>query len=59
MMKYVMPLMIAFFTASLPAGVGLYWGTSTNYGIAQQFVVNKQSEKEEEEEEPSVRVIEK
>ncbi|EKD92802.1 MAG: hypothetical protein ACD_28C00327G0005 [uncultured bacterium] len=59
MMKYVMPLMIAFFTASLPAGVGLYWGTSTIYGIAQQFVVNKQSEKEEEEEEPSVRVIEK
>jgi YidC/Oxa1 family membrane protein insertase len=40
-MIYVMPLMIAFFTASLPAAVGFYWGTSTLFGIAQQFVVNR------------------
>ncbi len=40
-MMYVMPLMIAFFTASLPAAVGFYWGTSTLFGIAQQIVVNK------------------
>ncbi len=41
MMKYVMPIMIAFFTAQLPAAVGLYWGTSTFYGVIQQLVVNK------------------
>lgn len=41
MMQYVLPVMIAFFTASLPAGVGLYWGTSTLFGIGQQFFVNK------------------
>lgn len=46
MMIYVMPLMIALFTASAPAGVGIYWATSTLYGIAQQVVVNRQSEKE-------------
>ncbi|OGJ46259.1 hypothetical protein A3J23_02940 [Candidatus Peregrinibacteria bacterium RIFCSPLOWO2_02_FULL_48_14] len=40
MMKYVMPIMIAVFTAQLPAAVGLYWGTSTFYGIVQQVVVN-------------------
>jgi YidC/Oxa1 family membrane protein insertase len=44
MMLYFMPVMIALFTASLPAGVGLYWSTSTLYGIAQQFFVNKQME---------------
>ncbi len=42
MMKYVMPIMIAVFTAQLPAAVGLYWGTSTFYGIVQQLVVNKE-----------------
>jgi YidC/Oxa1 family membrane protein insertase len=43
MMKYVMPVMIAFFTAQLPAAVGLYWGTTTFYGIIQQLVVNNSS----------------
>lgn len=42
MMKYVMPVMIAFFTTQVPAAVGLYWGTSTFYGILQQLVVNKE-----------------
>ncbi len=42
MMIYVMPVMIAIFTASVPAGVGLYWSVSTIYGIAQQIVVNRQ-----------------
>jgi YidC/Oxa1 family membrane protein insertase len=46
MMLYFMPGMIAVFTASLPAGVGLYWGTSTLFGIFQQFIINKQVEKE-------------
>lgn len=41
MMVYFMPIMIAVFTASLPAAVGLYWGTSTTYGILQQLVVNR------------------
>lgn len=60
MMKYFMPVMIAFFTASLPAGVGLYWGTSTIYGIAQQIVVNRESlDKKAAKNEPTVRVIEK
>ena len=45
-MVYFMPVMIALFTASTPAGVGLYWSTTTIYGIIQQLVVNKQVEAE-------------
>jgi YidC/Oxa1 family membrane protein insertase len=41
MMMYVMPVMIAIFTASVPAGVGLYWGTSTTFALGQQIVVNR------------------
>ena len=41
MMQYFMPVMIAFFTASLPAAVGFYWGVSTLFGIGQQLVVNR------------------
>jgi YidC/Oxa1 family membrane protein insertase len=59
MMKYFMPAMIAFFTASLPAGVGLYWGTSTTYGILQQLVVNRQTQSDNKASKPTVRVIEK
>lgn len=40
MMQYFMPVMIAVFTASLPAAVGFYWGVSTLFGIGQQLVVN-------------------
>lgn len=54
MMLYIMPVMIAVFTASLPAGIGLYWGISTSYGIGQQLFVNKKKT----EKEPTVRVIE-
>lgn len=57
MMTYIMPVMIAVFTASLPAGVGLYWGTSTLYGIAQQYFVNK-GKVEKDPNEPTVKVIE-
>jgi len=42
MMPYFLPLMIAFFSASMPAAVGIYWGTSTVFGLAQQLVVNRQ-----------------
>lgn len=48
MMTYFMPVMIAVFTASLPAGVGLYWGISTSYGILQQIYVNKTKTKSKE-----------
>jgi len=41
MMQYFMPVMIAVFTATLPAAVGFYWGTSTLFGIGQQLVVNR------------------
>ncbi|MBI4234768.1 YidC/Oxa1 family membrane protein insertase [Candidatus Peregrinibacteria bacterium] len=57
MMIYIMPVMIAVFTASLPAGVGIYWGASTIYGIVQQIFVNKQTHGHEET--SSVRVITK
>lgn len=40
-MVYIMPVMIALFTASAPAGVGLYWGVSTLFGIGQQLVANR------------------
>ena len=42
---YILPVMIALFTASLPAGVGIYWGASTIYGIIQQLIVNKGKKK--------------
>ncbi len=56
MMTYVMPVMIAVFTATLPAGVGIYWGTSTLYGIIQQLFVNKGGKKKDPNE-PTVKVI--
>ena len=55
MMIYIMPVLIAVFTATLPAGVGIYWGTSTTYGIIQQLFTSKGSKKEKNE--PQVRVI--
>jgi YidC/Oxa1 family membrane protein insertase len=57
MMVYFMPVMIAVFTASLPAGVGIYWGTSTIYGIFQQLFINK-SKPIKDKDEPTVKVIE-
>lgn len=46
-MTYIMPFMIAFFTASVPSGVGLYWAFSTIYGIIQQVIVNRSHDKKE------------
>jgi len=61
MMKYMMPVMIALFTAQLPAAVGLYWGTSTFYGVIQQLVVNKEGPRaiDSSDGEVKVRVINK
>lgn len=40
-MTYVLPFMIGFFALSFPSAVSLYWGTSTIFGIAQQWFVMK------------------
>ena len=40
-MLYGMPWMVAVFTYTLFAWVGLYWGISTLFAILQQLVVNK------------------
>lgn len=40
MMMYFLPLMIVFFSATMPAGVGFYWGVSTIFGIGQQQFIN-------------------
>ena len=40
-MMYVMPVMIAFFAAAIPAVVSFYWGTSTLFMIVQHFFVNR------------------
>lgn len=37
-MLYTMPLMIGVFTFSMPAGLVLYWATSTTFGIVQQAI---------------------
>lgn len=61
-MTYTMPLMIAFFTASLPAGVGLYWGVSTLFGIGQTMVVNREKDAEQtvtNSSEVTIKVVEK
>ncbi len=59
MMIYFMPVMIAMFTASMPAGVGIYWGTSTFYGIIQQIVINRgKDDKKENSDGVKVKVIE-
>ncbi len=42
MMLWMMPAMIGFFALSFPAGVGVYWLTSTILGIFQQQLVNWQ-----------------
>ncbi len=38
-MKYFMPLMIVFFTFSMPAAMGLYWVVGNILGIAQSYVI--------------------
>lgn len=38
-MLYLMPIMVAFITRSLPAALGLYWLVTTLFSIAQQTLV--------------------
>ncbi|MBI5152550.1 membrane protein insertase YidC [Candidatus Peregrinibacteria bacterium] len=54
MMLYFMPVMIAIFTASVPAGVGIYWGASTLFSVGQQYLVNRGGKGKSE---PTVKVI--
>ncbi len=39
MMQYFMPLMIVFFAWNYPAGLALYWATSTVFSIVQQYFI--------------------
>lgn len=39
-MMIVMPFFMAFMTVSLPAGVGLYWITSSVFQVVQQLIMN-------------------
>lgn len=59
-MSYFMPVMVAVFTATLPSGVGVYWGTSTLYGVIQQIFVNrsKPGENKDKNDDVKVKVIE-
>ncbi len=36
---YIFPVMIAFFSFSLPLGLSLYWNTFTVFGIIQQYKI--------------------
>lgn len=38
---YVFPVMIGFFSYTLPFGLSLYWNTFTIFGIIQQYLSNK------------------
>lgn len=42
-MTYFMPLFITFIAWSLPAGLPLYWLTTTVFSIGQQYLINKKS----------------
>lgn len=44
-LMYVMPIMMGAFTISFPAGVGLYWITSSVFQVGQQIVLNKMFKK--------------
>ncbi|MBP7832218.1 MAG: YidC/Oxa1 family membrane protein insertase [Candidatus Levybacteria bacterium] len=36
---YIFPLMIGFFSFTLPVGMALYWNTFTLFGIIQQYIL--------------------
>lgn len=37
---YMLPVMVGFFSYSLPFGLSLYWNTLTIFGIIQQYIVS-------------------
>jgi YidC/Oxa1 family membrane protein insertase len=51
MMNIVMPIMMAWITTGLPAGVGLYWVVSNIFQICQQAIISKHFERKKEREE--------
>ncbi len=44
MMTYMLPGIVVFFSASLPAAVGLYWGVSTLFSITQQELIHRKGQ---------------
>ena len=48
-MNLMMPVMTAFFTVTLPAGLGLYWIISSVVQILQQLIQNAFLDKKGEE----------
>jgi YidC/Oxa1 family membrane protein insertase len=42
MMLYVIPVTTLVFASTFPAGVALYWATSTLFSVVQQWFVNKE-----------------
>ncbi|MCT4597301.1 MAG: YidC/Oxa1 family membrane protein insertase [Vallitalea sp.] len=45
-MMYTMPLITVFFVITMPAGLGLYWLTSSTFQLVQQIVINKHLKKD-------------
>ncbi|GKX30315.1 hypothetical protein SH1V18_27950 [Vallitalea longa] len=45
-MMYTMPLITVFFVVSMPAGLGLYWLTSSAFQLVQQIILNKHLKKD-------------
>ena len=46
-MTYVFPVMTAFFTASMPLGLGLYWIVGNIFGIISQAMIDSVIDREE------------
>lgn len=47
MMLFMMPAMMGYFTFTFPAGVGLYWLSSTVFHVFQQMILNKKYAKKD------------
>jgi len=45
-MLYFFPILTTFFAASLPAGLAVYWVAMTVFGIAQQYLAMKKSDRQ-------------
>lgn len=47
-MNIMMPIMTGFFSITLPSGMGIYWITSNVLQMAQQYILNKILDNEED-----------